>query len=227
MKKYTCIITDDEPLARKVIQNYINELQDFEVIAQCKNAIETQELLSKTNVDILLLDIQMPKLSGIDLLKILAPRPLVIFTTASPVYAVDAFELEAFDYLVKPISFERFIRSMNKVKRRLEEKLIDDSYQQYINIKEGKRIYKVKLKDIYILQAFGDYVRIHTDEKIYISKITLQVFLESMPASILQIHRSYAINLEKIDFIEGNQVCINGQKIPISKAYKDLLIDRM
>ncbi len=227
MKKYTCIISDDEPLARKVIQNYIEELQDFEVIGQCKNGVETEALLSKSNVDVLFLDIQMPKLSGIDLLKILQPKPLVIFTTAHPDHAVDAFELDAFDYLVKPISLPRFIKSINKAKLRLEETSSDEVNQAFINVKEGKRIYKVKIDDIYILQAFGDYVRIHTDEKVYITKVTLQELLLSMPDPMLQVHRSYAINLDKIEFIEGNQVSIKAQKIPVSKAYREILLQQL
>ena len=151
--KWNCLIVDDEPLARMVIKDYLVEIADLTVIGECKNAIEAADILNTKEVDVLFLDINMPKLTGIQLLKNLPNPPLVIFTTAYPEYAVDAFELDAFDYLMKPIAFDRFLKTIQKLKKQLSKEV--RSSADTLTIKEGKRIYKLELTDIFLLQAYG------------------------------------------------------------------------
>lgn len=224
---YNCLIVDDEPIARKIIAEYIEELPDLKIVGQLNNAIAVADFLQKNSVDILFLDINMPKLSGIQLLQNLKQPPLVIFTTAYAEYAVNAFELEAFDYLVKPIPFDRFLKSINNAKRRLGEQKVANQQPSLFTIKENKRIYKVALEDIYLVQAYGDYVRIYTNEKTYITKEKFTKIKAELPANFLQVHRSYLINLEHLKYLEGNQVLVGQEKVPVSATYREELLKRL
>ena len=224
---YKCLIVDDEPIARKIIADYLADLGEMEIVGQLKNAIETSDFLQHNEVDILFLDINMPKLSGVQLLKNLKNPPLVIFTTAYSEYAVEAFELEAFDYLVKPIAFERFLKAVNNAKKRLQERTLGQEPPKLFTIKEGKRIYKVDFAAIFLVQAYGDYVRLYTTEKTYITKEKFTVIKKELPPNFLQVHRSYIINLEHLDYLEGNQVQVNGKKITVSNSYRGTLLDRL
>ena len=224
---YKCLIVDDEPIARKIIADYLADLGEMEIVGQLKNAIETSDFLQQNTVDILFLDINMPKLSGVQLLKNLKNPPLVIFTTAYSEYAVEAFELEAFDYLVKPIAFERFLKAVNNAKKRLQERTLGQEPPKLFTIKEGKRIYKVDFAAIFLVQAYGDYVRLYTTEKTYITKEKFTVIKKELPPNFLQVHRSYIINLEHLDYLEGNQVQVNGKKITVSNSYRGTLLDRL
>ena len=224
MPNYSCIIVDDEPLARKVIIEHVNEFDELELKGEFKSAIEARVYLEDNEVDIIFLDINMPKLSGMELLKYINSNGLVIFTTAYPKFAVDAFEHNAFDYLVKPISFDRFLKSIDKVKKHLAT--TDSVESNSITIKENKRLYKIQLDEIFYLEAYGDYVKVHTSEKMYTVKKRLTGYEKILKKQFIRIHRSYIINLDKIDFVEGNQVSISGNKIPISSGYKDTFISR-
>jgi len=222
---YKCLIVDDEPLARKILVEYFEFLSDIEIVGELGSAIEAAEFLQKEKVDILLLDINMPRLTGIQLLKNLKEPPLVIFTTAYSEYAVEAFDLEAFDYLVKPISFDRFMKSIDKAKKRLVEKNgANDNLPKQLSIKEGKRLYKINLDDIYLLQAYGDYVRIYTDEKKYTPKDRLMNIKASLPDNFVQVHRSYIINLSFLKYLEGNHVMVKEEQVPVSNSYKEDLL---
>lgn len=224
MKKFKCIVVDDERLARALIINYISQLSDLELVRELKSAIEARAYLESNEVDIIFLDINMPKLSGMDFLKNINSNGLVIFTTAYPEFAVDAFEHNAFDYLVKPISFDRFLKSIDKVKKHLVN--TDSGETNSITIKESKRLYKIQLDEITYLEAYGDYVKVYTSEKMYTVKKKLTDFEKTLKDDFIRIHRSYIINLDKIGFVEGNQVNISGNKIPISSRYKDTFISR-
>jgi len=224
---YKCLIVDDEPIARKILIEYLADLTDIEIVGQLKNAIEVTDFLVNNEVDILLLDINMPRLSGVQLLKNLKNPPLVIFTTAYSEFAVEAFELEAFDYLVKPISFDRFLKAINNAKKRLKEGEIKTENARLFTVKEGKRIYKVELSAIYLVQAYGDYVRLYTKEKTYLTKDKFNNIKAILTDSFLQVHRSYIINLEYLDYLEGNQVQIVNQKIPVSNTYREALMQRL
>ncbi len=219
MNNYSCIIVDDEPLARKIISDHASELSELSLMGEFKSAIEARSYLENQNIDIIFLDINMPKLTGIEFLKTIDSPSLIIFTTAYPEHAVDAFEFNAFDYLVKPISFQRFYKSIEKVKKHLapSENLAIDS----ITVKENKRLYKIDFDTILYIEAYGDYVKIHTKEKTYTVKDKLSNYARLAQHNFLRIHRSHIIRMDKIEFVEGNQVSIAGIKLPISGGYKE------
>jgi len=224
---YNCLIVDYEPIARQILTEYLAELSGVAVVGQLKNAIEVADFLENNTVDILFLDINMPRLSGVQLLKNLKNPPLVIFTTAYSEYAVEAFELEAFDYLVKPIAFDRFLKAMNKAKKRLKEQKGDKEIPKLFTIKENKRIYKVKFEAIFLLQAYGDYVRIYTGEKKYVTKGKLSLVKSELPDNFLQVHRSYIINLNHLKYMEGNMVQVSTESVPISLSFREALMKRL
>lgn len=224
---YKCLIVDDEPIARQILTEYLAELSDVKIVEQLKNAIEVTDFLENNRVDILFLDINMPRLSGVQLLKNLKNPPLVIFTTAYSEYAVEAFELEAFDYLVKPIAFDRFLKAMNNAKKRLKEQKGSTEVPKLFTIKENKRIYKVNFEEIYLLQAYGDYVRIYTSEKKYVTKGKLSLVKSSLPDNFLQVHRSYIINLNHLKYVEGNMVQIATESVPVSLSFREALMKRL
>jgi len=222
--KYKCLIVDDEPIARKIIKDYVADISDLKVIGEVSNPIEVANFIENTPVDILFLDINMPKLSGVQILKNLKNPPLVIFTTAYSEYAVEAFELEAFDYLVKPIAFDRFLKAVNNAKKRIKEQSTGMVSPKTFTIKENKRIYKVDINELFLLQAYGDYVRIYTQEKKYVTKGKLSQVKIELPDNFLQVHRSYIINLNHLKYLEGNMVQVASESVPVSLSYRDSLL---
>ena len=224
---YKCLIVDDEPLARKVLKEYLDDVQVLSLVNECGSPVEAVEFLKRNDIDVLFLDINMPKLDGFQVLNQLEKRPLVIFTTAYSEYAVKAFEFKAFDYLVKPISFERFLQSTNRVVDQLNSEQSGTTEAQTILIKENKRLYKISLDDIFFVKAFGDYIRIFTSTKTYIVKDRLQRFSEELNDRFFKVHRSYIVNLDRIHYLEGNHIVINDEKIPVSETYRSALIDRI
>ena len=222
-----CIVVDDEPLGRKLILDHISNMPDLTVEGEFKSAVEADIFIQQHDVDLIFLDINMPKLSGIQWLRQLAEGPLVIFTTAYSDYAVEAFEVEAFDFLVKPISYERFMTSVNRAKKYLSGGHQKEPASEFISIKEGKRLYKINLNTIDYLQAFGDYVRIFTEEKTYITKERMHLLIEQLPSDFIQVHRSYVINVKKIVYLEGNFVKLADQKIPVSNKFRQDLLDML
>jgi DNA-binding LytR/AlgR family response regulator len=225
-----CIIVDDEPLARRVIEKYLKDLPFLNLLASCSHAFEAMEVLQKEAVDLIFLDISMPRLSGINFAKTLSDPPLIIFTTAYPEYAVEGFELEAVDYLLKPFSQERFLKAVNKVAKILENKpglkAADDP--GFLIIKADKKLYKTNFSDILYLQSYGDYVKIFTAKKTLLTKERLSAIEENLPQNRFQkIHRSYVISLDAISFLEGNQVKINDTLLPVSNTYRAELLAKL
>lgn len=221
-----CILTDDEPFARKGLQGYIGQIDFLHLCGVCENAIELNSLLKKEPVDLLFLDIEMPYMTGIDFLRQLAAPPRVIFTTAYEKYAVQGFELEVLDYLLKPISFERFLRSANKAFDyfRLQASPPGD----YIFVKSDSRLEKIAFADILFAEALENYVAIYTHEKKIITHLTLKMLLEKLPAvSFIQPHKSWLIAIDKIGSIEGNILHIAGYQVPISKYLKDAIMEKI
>ena len=224
---YKCLIVDDEPIARSILVEYLGDIQDVEIVGELSNPIEVANFIEETPVDILFLDINMPKLSGVQVLKNLKNPPLVIFTTAYSEYAVEAFELEAFDYLVKPIALDRFLKAVNNAKRRIKEKTSDIVLPATFTIKENKRIYKIDINTLFLLQAYGDYVRIYTKEKKYVTKGKLSQVKIDLPNNFLQVHRSYIINLNHLKYLEGNMVQVASESVPVSLSYRDSLLKHL
>ncbi len=231
MKTLKCIIVDDEALARQVVRTYLEDLPEYEIIAECKNAIEAMNILSSKDIDLMFLDINMPKLSGLSFLKTLGNPPLVIITTAYKEYALEGYELNVVDYLNKPFSFERFLKSLAKVKERIakpdislgKDEIRQESHSKvdFVFIKADKKTYKLSFNDILYIEALGDYVKIYTTEEIIVSYITLKRLEQILPYELFpRVHKSYIISLSKIKSIEGNMVNIEDKKITIGASYR-------
>ena len=211
-----CLIVDDEPLSQDVIIDFVNASPELNLVAVCSNALEANSYLKNQKIDILFLDINMPKLSGISFVKSLKAPPSTVFITAYPEYAVEGFEVDAVDYLLKPVSFERFRTAVNRLLERLSENN-DTKNRTHLMVRANKKNYRINFDELLYLEAQGDYVRFVTTEKSLMVHGTLKEFLTQIPDNLfVQIHKSYAISLSKIIYTEGNQVKIADYKLPIS-----------
>lgn len=228
------IIVDDEPLALDVLETYINQIPNIELVQRCTNAIEANEAIKTHDIDLMFLDIQMPQITGIDFLKSLQNPPKVIFTTAYPDYAVDGFELNASDYLLKPISLDRFMKSVNRVSEEIELEQNESSgigdSDEFFFVKADKKLIKVIYDDILYIEGLKDYVIIRMNSSRVITLQTMKSLEAKLPSALFQrIHRSFIINLNKINAIVGNMVEITekGEKkhIPVGKNYRERLLE--
>lgn len=230
MKNLQCIIADDEPIARQIIENYIQEIPNLKLVASCKNAFEVIEVIEKEAVDVLFLDINMPKLSGLSLLKTMQKKPAVIITTAYSEYAVEGFELSVTDYLLKPFSLERFLQAVLKVRQKeivIEEVTNSKEPKTSLFVKSDKKIIKLKIDEINHVEAYGNYIKIFTNTMI-LTPQTLSDFVDKLPDSFIRIHKSFVINFNQLKLIEGNQVVLqNDTKLPIGKSYRKLVLDKI
>ena len=225
------IIVDDEPLALDVLETYIAQLPELELVARCENALEAREVLKEHDVDLMFLDINMPQLTGIDFVKTLSVKPNFIFTTAHPYYAVEGFELNAIDYLMKPIPLERFMKAVNKV---INMQLGDTSApekkkENFIFVKADKKLIKVNFDDILYIEGLKDYVIIRQKEGRIITLHTMKSLEAKLPDHIFKrIHRSYIVNIGAIDAIVGNMIELKEKSqvkhIPIGKNYREELL---
>ena len=221
-----CLVVDDEPLGRKIVEEHLEQLTDLVLVASVSSALEAQQVIDQQSVDVIFLDINMPKLSGLDWMKTLENEALIVFTTAYSEYAVDAFDVKAFDFLVKPISFSRFMNSINRVRKHLTA-ANHDQLDRHVLIREGRRLYKVDANDIIYLQAFGDYLRIFSTDKKYITKDRMHLFMKQLPTSFTQVHRSYTVNMKHIQYLEGNQIVLTNATVPISAKYRQEVLDKL
>lgn len=225
--KLNCIIVDDEPLSQDVIIDFVNASPELKLVAVCSNAIEAGEHLKQYKIDIVFLDINMPKLSGISFVKSLKTPPAVVFITAYPEYAIDGFEVDAVDYLLKPVSFERFRTAINRLLERFSEN-INSENRQHLMVRANKKNYRINFDELLYLEAQGDYVRFVTTEKSLMVHGTLKEFIAQLPANLFgRIHKSYVISLSKVIYTEGNQVKIGEYKLPVSLSYKDELLKKL
>lgn len=219
----TCFILDDEPLAIRILEKYVLQTPVLKLVGTATNALEALPQLQKQQIDLLFLDINMPELSGISLARTLVNPPLLVFTTAYPEFAVEGFELEALDYLVKPFSFERFLKSVNKANARLDTK-----EPTHLVVKADRRLYNIHLEHIQFMEAYGDYVKIYTDDQMIMPKETLNNIEERLlDEKFLRVHRSYIVAKDRIEFIEGNLVQIGKHKIPIGQSFRDILLEKL
>lgn len=227
-----CIIVDDEPLAREVLESYVDKVDGLELVASCDNAVKAFDILKKETVDLIFLDIQMPKLNGIDFLKVLNPLPKVIFTTAYREYAIESYELDVVDYLLKPISFQRFLMAVSKAMNGLESvanepvqtTIADDlrSDHPYIFLKADRKMVKVYLKDILYIESLKDYVRIKMPQKDVISLQKISFLEQKLPEDcFVRIHRSFIVPIKKIEAFSQNVIEIGGTELPIGRNYKE------
>ncbi|AXT50056.1 DNA-binding response regulator [Aquimarina sp. BL5] len=227
-----CLIVDDEPLAREIIENYISRIDHLELIASCANALEAFNIIADKSIDLIFLDIQMPDLTGIDFLKDLNPSPKVIFTTAYSNYAVDAFNLEAIDYLLKPIEFSRFLKSVNKVLKLYKSTSAllelsnsneaETNYQDlFIYLKVEKKMQKIFLKNILFIESLKNYIKIKTCDREIIAYKSISNIENVLPSThFLRVHRSFIIGIDYIDAFSTTEIELKGIKIPVGRNYK-------
>jgi len=226
MKKARCLIVDDEPLAIEVIQAHVGNISRLEVVATCGNALEAFDLLNTHAIDLIFLDIQMPMLSGIEFLKSLPKPPKVIFTTAFRDYALDGYELNVVDYLLKPISFDRFFKAINKYfaltapVSALPPPVPQSTASPLLDVKSGKKTYRIHLEDIRYVESMKDYIRIHLPESRVTSKDKLSHFETQLPAHFIRVHRSYLINLKAVTAFNTSEINLGEILIPIGVSYK-------
>ncbi len=221
-KSITCLIVDDELSSQRVLQHFVTETEVLDLKATCSTAAEAFKYLQlHGNVDLLFLDINMPKQSGLEFYKTLKNPPQVIFTTAYAQYAVDGFEVNAVDYLLKPIAYERFLTAINKVLSNQNNSIETDDFTV---LKENKSLHKVFYKDIQYVEAFGDYVKVHTEEKTITTHSTFSKLIDSLPDYFLRTHKSFSINLNKMNHLSGNQITLDTHTIPIGQTYKQTVL---
>lgn len=233
MQPIPCIIIDDEPLARKGLKEYINDVDFLQLEGEFDNPLKATKILSEGKTQLIFLDIQMPKITGIDFFKTLHNAPPVIFTTAYPQYALDGFELNALDYLVKPISLERFLKASMRAKeyyevrnKNIEAK--ESTKEDFFFIKADNKLVKIFFEDILFVEALQNYVSIHTKTKKYITYLTFKSIEEYLPSDrFIKTHKSFIISAAKIDNIDGNDIRIGEHHIPISRSSKDEVMDRL
>ena len=224
MNQCKCIIVEDEPLAQNILKKYIADHPSLELVATCTDALEAQLILNKQSIHLIFLDINLPKLSGINFLKSLLQSPLIIFTTAYPEFAVEGFELNAVDYLLKPFSFERFLKAVNKVIEKLNNSSLPkkDDIDTFIFFKSDKKIHKVDLESIHYIEAVGDYMKVITDSGQLLINETMKNLQEELPArSFIRVHKSFIISRNRIKFIEGNYIQVETKSIPIGATYRN------
>lgn len=226
------LIVDDEPLAQDVLETHVSRIPDLFLVKKCSNAIEATQVLEEHPVDLMFLDIQMPQVSGLDFVKSLQHPPLIVFTTAYSSYAVEGFELNAVDYLLKPISFERFSKAVGKAREKLQQQknsVPDTADVDHIYVKSDKKLIRVRYSDIIYIEGLKDYVIIRMDTGRIITLQTMKSLEEKLPSHIFKrVHRSFIVSIEKIHSIEGNVIEVMekgvAKHLPIGKNYRDDLL---
>ncbi len=231
--KLSCLIVDDEPLARQLLEEYIKKIPQIDLLHSCGNPVEAIEILRKNTVDVLFLDIQMPEITGISLLKILQKKPYIVLTTAYSEYALEGYELDVTDYLLKPITFERFLKAIEKVQRlatanEVPTETVQDTSSQltetapaYIFVKDGTKLVKIKLNEIMYVEGLKDYVSIYTPTQKIVSLQRIKNLEEQLPKTeFVRIHNSYIVALNWIDAILKEKVQIGNVFLPVSDTYR-------
>ncbi len=222
-----CIIVDDDQIQRELLQAYIGELDSLTLAGSFENAQLALQALQDEDIDLLFLDVEMPRMSGLDLLKSLSRKPQIILVTSYEKYAVDAFDFDVTDFLVKPIDFARFVKAVNKASDRMKRSIpTDEDYDMFV--KDGTQLIKINTGDIIFITALSDYVKIATPQKEYAILYTMKNILDKLPRNkFCRVHRSYIIRLDKIDKIEDHIIEIGDTLIPISKSYRDELYRKL
>nr|WP_321410835.1 DNA-binding response regulator [uncultured Carboxylicivirga sp.] len=225
--KTLCLVVDDEPLARQLIREHIGKIPGFDLSGECSSAMEAMAFLREEHVDLIFLDIQMPQITGLDFLRTIVKRPKVIITSAYRDYALEGFDLDVIDYLLKPITFDRFFKSISRYCQSnqpatLNEVILNDkSPQSFLYVRENKRFVKVVYDDVLYVEGFSEYVKIYTSEKRVITKLSLTWMEDQLPEDrFIRIHKSYIVALNKIDAFTAGSIEIGNKKFPIGRSFK-------
>ena len=232
MEKFNCLIVEDEPLAAEVLQDYISQIPFLHLEAVCRDAISALDYIQSGKIDVLFLDIHLPRIKGLDFARTLKRAPQIIITTAYREYALDGYEINAVDYLIKPVSFHRFLTAVNKLKTQIGSTEVIFSPKNQDTVEEGhifvninKKRIKIYLKQILYVESRKEYIRIVTADKSYLTKFQLSEFEEQLDKSkFIRIHRSFIVSTEKISAYTATDVEINGEQVPIGRSYKELVL---
>lgn len=242
MKKINCLIVDDEELARNLVENYINRLPHLSIVGKCTNPFEAVQVFQENQVDLLFLDIQMPELTGIEFLKTLPQKPLVIFTTAYKEYAMQGYDLDVVDYLLKPFRFERFLQAINKVGKLLKldnfkkgsnvapspVQQVEEKQKNYILVKSDFKVYRIFYNDILYVESMKEYIAYYTPKGRTLSLGSLKKLEQELPPELfIRIHKSYIANIRLIEVLEGNMVHLGKKKLPVGTSYKRAVLERV
>ncbi len=226
-----CIVVDDEPLARQLIESYISQLPEINCLGSYQTAIEAFAALHQQQIDVMFLDIEMPGITGLNFIRSLKTSTKVIFITAYTEYAVDAFETDATDYLVKPVTFERFLKAIQKISfAKMEAATAYPVVAEitYIFLKADRRLIKIDLSSIIYIEGLGDYLKVHTTDKTYVTYMTMGKIISLLPASkFIRIHRSTIVSIDFIQFIEGNFIKVNNIELAIGSTYREGLLQKL
>lgn len=231
--QHTCLIVEDEPLARNLLTEYVKKVSFLNLVKACSNPMEALDVLRTNTIDILFLDIQMPEITGITLLKILQKKPMVILTTAYSEYALESYELDVVDYLLKPITFDRFLKAVDKAAQRITtpattitEKSAGESAPDFVFVKDGTKLVKINFDDILYVEGLKDYVTIHTRTQKVVTLQRLKSLEQQLPPErFIRIHHSFIIALKAIEVVHKGEVQIGNAMIPISDSYKKAFRD--
>lgn len=230
-KKITCVIVDDEPMAREILESFINKTPNLELISSCKNALEALQITQNKKIDLFFLDINMPEINGLSLAKIINKQSKIIFTTAYRDYAVDGFDLHATDYLLKPIAFDRFLQAVQKISvskpsnKTPEE---TENTKNFMFVRADRKMVKINFNDILYIESLSDYVKIYTNQDTIITRETISNLDESLPKEqFLRVHRSYIIAINKIDSYTNEYIEIQKKAISISRSYKEAVLQKL
>ena len=223
-----CLIIDDEPLAIKLIRTHLSKLDSFQIAGECKNALKAVEFLKKEKIDLMFLDINMPEITGLDFLKSIPNPPYVIITTAFREYAMEGYDLDVVDFLLKPISFERFLKAVNRYcnRTRSSSKNSNNSSEpqekKYIYIQDGKNIFKLLSEDVFYFEGYGEYVKVITTNKTYMVRDSLTEFEHKLSEdNFLRVHKSYIVNLLKVTGFSTIHVLLKNSELPIGRIYRE------
>ncbi|WP_439132023.1 LytR/AlgR family response regulator transcription factor [Polaribacter sp.] len=219
-----CVLVDDEPMAREILTSYIDKIPNLELIKSCKNAAEVLVFMQDNTADVYFLDINMPEITGLSLAKIISKKAQIIFTTAYRDYAVEGFDLQVADYLLKPISFDRFLQAVEKVKPIKKE----EESNQFIFVRADRKMVKIDFNSILYIESLSDYVKIYTPETTFITRETISNLEEQLPQNIfLRIHRSYIVSLHQIISYTNEFIEIQQKALPISRGYKERVLQKL
>ena len=226
MEVFKCLIIEDQLPAQRILKGYIEEIPNLELIGDFISPLKAMETLETKAIDILFLDVHLPKISGIDFLKSLQQPPAVILTTAFPEYALEGFNLDVVDYLLKPFSFERFLKAISKIQR-ITKNSNPIFHQKFLFLRAQGVIQKVKIEDILYVEAKGSFVLVHTAENRFIANTSLQELLNRLGSNFIRCHKSYIVNMAAITKIAGNTIKIEGSSILIGRTYRESLLAKL
>ena len=232
--KVTCMVVDDEPMAREIISSFVGKIHNLELVATCKNVSEAFSILQKESIQLIFLDINMPEISGLSLAKSIQHKSQVIFTTAYREYAVEGFDLQAVDYLLKPISFDRFLKAVQKYfdlhvsKEIIHQEKVSEVKENSIFVRSDRKMVKVRFNEIRYVESLSDYVKIYTDKETVVTRETISNIESKLPSKeFLRTHRSYIVSINKINSFTNEFLELDKKAIPISRSYKENVLQKL